>query len=322
MKYRELGRTGMNVSEIGFGAWGIGGTMWLGAEDGTSMKALHRAVDLGMNFFDTALVYGGGHSETLIRRLLAERKEEIFVASKIPPKDSRWPARAGTPFRDAFPAAHIIESTEKSLANLDVESLDLQQLHVWTDEWAGVDEIWTAVARLKQEGKIRAFGISVNDHNPRSAMEAARTGRVDAFQLIYNIFDQSPEDELLPYALAHGIGILARVPLDEGGLTGTITPGSVFPDRDWRNRYFRGDRKVQVYERAEKLGKLLGSEAASLPELALRFCLSNPAVSSVIPGMRTSGHVELNSSVSDGRLLSGALLGELKNHRWTRNFYS
>lgn len=322
MKYRPLGTTGMNISEIGFGAWGIGGTMWLGAEDGRSMKALHRAVDLGVNFFDTALVYGNGHSETLIRQLLGERKEKIFVASKIPPKNSRWPARAGTPLRDAFPAAHIIESTERSLSNLDVESIDLQQFHVWSDEWAGADEIWTAVGRLKQEGKIRAFGISVNDHDPRSAMEAAKTGRVDTFQVIYNIFDQSPEDELFPYCRAHGIGILARVPLDEGGLTGTITPDSVFPDRDWRNKYFRGERKAEVYERAEKLKKLLGTEAATLAELALRFCLSDRAVSSVIPGMRTPENVERNASVSDGRLLSEGLIAELKNHRWMRNFYS
>jgi len=321
MKLRPLGKIGISVSEIGFGAWGIGADMWKGSSDKEAMNALHKAVDLGVNFFDTALAYGDGHSEQLLSRLYHNVHGKIFIATKVPPKNQQWPAKAGVPYAEVFPRNYLIESTNRSLKNLGVERIDLLQLHVWSDEWAGVDEIWDTVRRLKSDGKIRAFGISVNDHEPASALKAARTGLVDSLQVIYNIFDQSPEEELFPFCQKNNIGVIARVPFDEGGLTGRIRPETVFARGDWRNDYFRGDRKQQVYDRVEKLKLLLGAEAKTLAELALRFVLSRPAVSTVIPGMRTIANVETNTEVSDGKVLSEKLLKELKKHKWPRNFY-
>jgi aryl-alcohol dehydrogenase-like predicted oxidoreductase len=321
MRYRSLGKTGFEVSEIGYGAWGIGGSMWLGAKDEESIKALNRAIDLGLNFIDTALVYGDGHSESLVGGVVKKRTERLIVASKIPPKNRVWPARPGTPLRDAFPFAHIVECTERSLRNLGLDTIDVQQFHVWSDEWAGENEWRDAVSALKEQGKIRFFGLSLNDHQPDSALEVCSKGLVDSCQVIYNIFDQSPEDRLFPLCREKKIGIIVRVPLDEGSLAGTITPETSFPDGDFRNSYFRGDRKSQVFERTQKLKALLDGEAKSLAELALRFCLHDPAVSTVIPGMRSVTSVEANCRVSDGRLLSAALVERLRGHRWERNFY-
>jgi aryl-alcohol dehydrogenase-like predicted oxidoreductase len=322
MIFRQFGKTGYTISEIGFGAWGIGGAMWQGSNDKEALIALNKAADIGVNFFDTALAYGEGHSEQLVGKMLRSRNERLFVATKIPPKNRQWPARQGVPFHEVFPQDYIIECTEKSLKNLRVDRLDLQQFHVWSDEWVDASEIWNAVEKLKREGKVAHFGISINDHQPASALKAAATGLIDSFQFIYNIFDQSPEDELLPYCQKHNIGVIVRVPFDEGGLTGRVTMETKFPEKDWRNDYFGGDRKRQVAERTEKLKMLLGAEAKTLPELALRFCLSHPAVSTVIPGMRTVAHAEMNAAVSDGKKLSGKLLAELRTHRWVRNFYS
>jgi aryl-alcohol dehydrogenase-like predicted oxidoreductase len=321
MEQRDLGKTGIRVSEIGYGAWGIGGAMWQGSTDDVSVRALHRAIDLGLNFIDTAWVYGDGRSEQLVGKVVRDRKERIIVASKVPPKNRRWPARPGTKLEDAFPPDHIIEYTEKSLQNLGIETIDIQQFHVWSDEWADRDEWKEAIAKLKQEGKIRFAGISINDHEPANALKAAATGLIDTFQVIYNIFDQSPETRLFPYCLEHKIGIIVRVPLDEGGLTGRITPESVFPPGDFRNNYFAGDRKSQVAHRTDALHRAMGTEATSVAELALRFCLHHPAVSTVIPGMRSVANVEANCGLSDGRVLSEALLAELQKHRWVRNFY-
>ncbi|MFI5253274.1 MAG: aldo/keto reductase [Bacteroidota bacterium] len=321
MKYRHLGKTGITVSEIGFGAWGIGGEMWQGSDDQESMRALHKAAELGVNFFDTALAYGRGHSERLIGKFLKEFHSKLYVATKIPPKNREWPARPGVDFREVFPKQYIIDCTNESLKNLNVERLDIQQFHVWDDAWTKESEIWEAIDQLKSQGKIGAFGISINDNQPDNALEAAKTGRVDTFQVIYNIFEQSPDVELFPTCLRENIGVIVRVPFDEGGLTGSITPETIFPPNDWRNRYFRGERKKQVEEHIEDLKVHLGNEAPTLPELALRFCLSHHAVSTVIPGMRTTAHVEKNVSVSDGRPLSLSLRNDLQRHRWIRNFY-
>lgn len=321
MKYRTLGKTGLQVSEIGFGAWGIGGEMWQGSDDSESLRALHEAIDLGINCIDTALAYGNGHSERLIARVLRERSERVYVATKIPPKNNRWPAHKDIPVSEVFPPEYIISKTEESLSNLDVETIDVQQLHVWRDEFLNDTRWLEAIEKLKQEGKIRHFGISINDHEPHSALLAVKHGIVDSIQVIYNIFDQSPADELFRLCIEQEVGVIVRVPFDEGSLTGTITPETTFPPRDWRNRYFRGDRKREVWERVQDLKKLLDGEASTLPELALRFCLSHPAVSTVIPGMRSTKHVRSNCAVSDGRLLSDELLNELKKHRWVRNFY-
>jgi aryl-alcohol dehydrogenase-like predicted oxidoreductase len=321
MEYRSFGRTGIKVSEIGFGAWGIGGGLWQGSEDKESSRALHRAVELGVNFIDTALAYGDGHSERLIGEFLKERRPHVTVATKIPPLNREWPAKAGTRLRDAFPFEHIIQSTEKSLKNLRADRIDVQQFHVWLDEWTDDNEWKDAVNRLKEESKLRFLGISINDHQPESALKAAASGAVDSVQVIYNIFDQSPEEKLFHLCQEGGVGVIVRVPFDEGSLTGAITPDTIFPTGDFRNRYFRGDRKKQVADRVMKLRELRGKEAETLPELALRFCLHHPAVSTVIPGMRKLQHVESNCVASDARSLSLPIIEELRNHAWVRNFY-
>ncbi|MBI4401807.1 MAG: aldo/keto reductase [Nitrospirae bacterium] len=321
MRYRRLGRTGFQVSEIGFGAWGIGGSFWIGAQDAESLAALHAAIDAGVNFIDTALVYGDGHSETLVGQVVRARSERIYVASKVPPLNGHWPALPDDRVPDAFPPSHIIKSTEKSLRSLKLDCLDLQQLHVWRDEWLR-DESWLqALLKLKADGKIRAIGVSINDHEPESALKLVRSELIDAVQVIYNIFDQSPAQALFPACRQHDVGVLARCPFDEGGLTGTITPETTFPVSDWRNDYFKGDRKAQVAEHVASLMGLLGPEAHTLPELALRFCLAHSAVSTVLPGMRTQAHVRANVAVSDGRRLSDTLLASLECHAWQRNFY-
>ncbi len=321
MQYRKLGRTGIRVSEIGYGSWAIGGGLWKGADEIESLRALHAAADLGLNFIDTALVYGDGRSEELVGRFIRDRKDRPTIATKIPPKNDRWPARPGTPLEQVFPFAHIIECTEKSLKNLSVDTIDLQQFHVWLDDWTGEQHWIDAVGLLKEQGKIRFAGISINDHQPGSVLKAIRSGLIDSVQVIYNIFDQTPEDALFPLCAELNIGVIVRVPFDEGALTGTITPATRFPDRDWRGWYFRGDRKAEVRDHVDLLKRLLGREAGTLPELALRFCLHRKEVSTVIPGMRTVAHVQANCAVSDGRALGSELLLELRRHRWDKNYY-
>lgn len=321
MQYRRLGKTGWQVSEIGFGAWGIGRSFWVGAEDQESLAALHAAVDAGVNFIDTALVYGDGHSETLVGQVVRDRKERIYVATKVPPLNEHWPALASDRVSDCFPSDHILKSTEQSLKSLKMDCVDLQQLHVWRDEWMA-DQRWLeALHKLKQQGKVRAIGVSINDHEPDTALKLVASGVIDTVQVIYNIFDQSPSHALLPACLTHDVGVLARCPFDEGALTGAITADTTFPPGDWRNSYFKGDRKAQVAARVGPLKKLLGSESKTLPELALRYCLAHSAVGTVIPGMRTRRHVTSNCSVSDGRTLSESLIGTLKQHAWQKNFY-
>ncbi|MFH0988850.1 MAG: aldo/keto reductase [bacterium] len=321
MKYRILGRTEMRVSEIGYGAWGIGGNLWQGSNDHESIRALHRAIDCGLTFIDTALVYGDGHSERLINNVLEERREKITVATKIPPKNMRWPAKKGSSLSEVFPYTHIIECTEMSLKNLGVEQIELQQFHVWDDEWTEESEWSDAISHLKEQGKIRSFGVSINDYEPHNALKLCHSGKLDTVQVIYNIFDQSPEKELFPLCMEKNIGVIVRVPLDEGGLTGTITIDTTFPEGDFRNRYFRDDRKEQLVEHTDRLKLLLGDESSSLAELALRFCLNHAAVSTVIPGMRTIKNVEANIKVSDGQKLGESMIWNLKEHQWIRNFY-
>jgi aryl-alcohol dehydrogenase-like predicted oxidoreductase len=321
MHQRMLGRTGLEVSEIGYGAWGIGQSMWLGAEDDESLKALNRAVDLGVTMIDTALAYGNGHSEQLVGQVARERDEPIVVATKIPPKNMQWPAPTGIDPDEAFPADYVRECTERSLRHLGLDTIDVQQFHVWSDDWVGRGSWLDGIEALKSEGKIRAFGISINDHQAANAVKLIESGAVDTVQVIYNVFDQSPEDELLPACQQHGIGVLARVPFDEGALTGTIGPDTEFPDGDFRNRYFRDDRKQQVADHVKAILDDLGIEREQLPELALRYILSHPAVSTVIPGMRTVRNVERNAAVGDGRGLPAEQVEALKRHRWERDFY-
>lgn len=316
MQHRQFGRTGWPVSEIGYGMWGMGG--WTGSDDEESLAALGRAIVLGCTFFDTAWAYGQGKSE----RLLAEARRRyphapIRVATKLPPKTMRWPGNADDSAADTYPADHIRKYTEISLENLDAEILDLQQFHVWSDTWAD-DEGWQrAVRALKDEGLVRAFGISVNRWQPANVLRALRTGLIDSVQVVYNIFDQSAEDELFPYCQEHNIAVIARVPFDEGGLTGTLRPDSRWPEGDWRNTYFTPERLRDTLERVERLDMLI-PDGMDLPELALRFILEHPAVSTTIPGMRRTAHVERNMAASDGQRLPPRSPEALRFHRWDR----
>jgi aryl-alcohol dehydrogenase-like predicted oxidoreductase len=321
MNYRELGKTGLKVSEIGYGAWGIGKSSWIGASDDESVKALHRSIDLGLNFIDTALAYGDGHSEKLVGQLIRDRSERIYVATKIPPKNEEWPAQSGTPAAEAFPAEHVIACTEQSLKNLGLESVDVQQFHVWSDEWVNQGDWLEAVQKLKEQGKIKHFGVSINDYQPENAIKLIETGAVDAVQVIHNIFEQSPEDKLFPACARHNVGVIVRVALDEGGLTGKITPDTTFEEGDFRSNYFRGDRKVQVYERIQRIALDLSINTDQMAETALRYVLSHTAVSTVIPGMRSVRNVERNCGLGDGRGLLADKVERLKAHRWVRNFY-
>jgi aryl-alcohol dehydrogenase-like predicted oxidoreductase len=314
---RRLGRTGLSVSEVGYGAWGIGGSMWLGAEDDESVRALHKAIDLGLNFIDTAAVYGNGHSERLVGQVVRERDERIVVASKIPPKNGRWPAPDGVDPDEAFPADHIRKWTDRTLSNLGLDVLDVQQFHVWNDEWVGRGSWHEAIEALKDEGKIRFFGVSINDLQPSNAVRLIDTGAVDTVQVIYNIFEQAPEDELFGACERNDVGVIARVPLDEGSLTGRLTADSTFPEGDFRNEYFSGERALdKVDERVRAILDDLGIEREDLAEVALRYVLSRPEVSTVIPGMRTVRNVERNMALGDGAGLPPEQVAALKSHRW------
>ncbi len=316
MRSRRFGRLGWQVSEIGYGMWGMGG--WTGSDDVESQRSLDRAVELGCNFFDTAFAYGMGRSEKLLGDLLGRHPgKKLYVATKVPPKNLKWPGRATTPITDVFPPEHIRELTEKSLDNLRIDTIDLQQLHVWNDAWVR-DEGWRrAVEDLKREKLIQGFGISVNRWEPANVIAALETGLVDSVQVVYNIFDQSPEDQLFPACRKLDVAIIARVPFDEGSLTGTLTRDSKWPDGDFRNIYFTPENLAETLSRVDRL-QMLVPEGTDLPELALRFVLTEPTVSTVIPGMRKIAHVERNLASSDAGSLPAPLKDALRAHRWDR----
>jgi aryl-alcohol dehydrogenase-like predicted oxidoreductase len=323
MDYRKLGRTGLEVSVLGYGAWGISGKQWIGATDDGSLAALRKAIASGVNFIDTALAYGDGKSEQLVGKAVAESGEKVYIATKIPPKNRVWPARPGVGIEDVFPYDYVVECTETSLRNLGVETIDLQQFHVWNPEWLASDEWRRAFETLKTSGKVRFVGVSINDHQPDSALGIIETGLIDTVQVIYNIFDQTPEKTLFPACLKHNIGVLARVPFDEGSLTGRIDESTVFPEGDFRNYYFRDDRKKQVVDRVAAILKDLGiADTAPIAGIALRFCLSHPAVSTVIPGMRSLSSVEANVKAVSAGPLTQKELDVLHRHAWDRNFYA
>ena len=317
MIYRTFARLETPVAEIGFGTWGMGG--WSGSSDQESRAALRRGLELGCNFLDTARAYGNGHSEKLIRDVLADwRGPAPLLATKIPPLNGRWPARADYRLDEVYPADYIRRMTEESLANLGVTRLDLQQFHVWTDAWAD-DERWQrAVEALKAEGLVKAVGISINRWEPANAIKALRTGLIDAVQVVYNIFDQAPEDELFPVCRELNVAVIARVPFDEGSLTGSMTVDDTWPAGDWRNLYFTPENLRETLARVERVQADLPA-GMGLPELALRFILHHPAVTTVIPGMRTRGHVEKNLAASDGRPFPADLLAAMRRHRWDRD---
>jgi aryl-alcohol dehydrogenase-like predicted oxidoreductase len=320
VQHRPLGKTGLSVSEIGFGAWGIGGSMWIGAQEDESVRALHRAIELGVNFIDTARGYG--ESERIVGNVVREhRGEALYVATKVPPKNGIWPAPAGLDPAGTFPGDHIRASLETSLRASGLEAFDVLQFHVWSDEWVGRGDWLETIADLKQEGKIRFFGVSINDYQPENAVKLVRSGHVDTVQCIYNVFHQAPEEQLLPACLEHGVGVIVRVPLDEGALTGQITTETAFPDGDFRNRYFGGDRKEQVVRHIDALTAGLRISRDQVAEVALRYVLSQEAVSTVIAGMRTVRNVERNAAVGDGRGLGAEQRAILAKQRWEKNFY-
>lgn len=328
MQYRAFGRLGWQVSDIGYGMWGMGG--WTGSDDEESQRSLQHAIALGCTFFDTAHAYGDGHSERLLRDALRAHPareaghsgsgpdgRRLIVATKVPPKNREWPGRATTKATDAFPYDHIRAMTEQSLENLGVSRIDLQQLHVWSDAWVD-DNGWQRAARdLKREGLIEGFGISVNRREPANVLKALETGLIDAVQVVYNIFDQAPEDELFAACERLGVAVIARVPFDEGSLTGTLTPDTTWPEGDFRNIYFSPEKLRDTLDRVDRVRPLV-PPGDTLPDLALRFILHHPAVSTTIPGMRKLGHVERNLAASDAAPLDADAVAALRAHRWNR----
>jgi len=319
MQYRPLGRTGLKISEIGFGAWGIGGG-WGATDDAEAKRALHRFLDLGGTFIDTAYGYGDGHSEALIGQMLRERKaagtaQGIVVATKAPPKTMQWPLLPHLSVKETFPVEWVVACAERSLKNLGVETLDLLQLHAWTDAYNEQLDWYEAMVKLREQGKLQFFGVSINDYVPESGVRLAQSGRIDAIQVIYNVFEQTPEQDLFPAAQDHGVGILARVPFEEGALTGTLRPGAQFHPDDWRGAYFTPERLAEIDRRVRALEQHLDPETPNLPLLALRFCLHHPAVSSVLPGMRSIQNVEANIQAPDVRLRAETVAA-LRSHEW------
>ena len=316
MKYRRLGRTNWMVSEIGYGMWGMGG--WTGSRDEESLESLQRAVDLGCNFFDTAWAYGKGRSEALLGKLVrSNANKKLYTATKIPPKNSTWPSRREFTLDDTFPPDYIEQRVHESLEHAGLESFDLMQFHVWEDSWVEDDRWLKKMDELRAGGLFSAIGISINRWEPWNGVRTVRSGPIDSVQVIYNIFDQNPEDELFPACAEMNVTVIARVPFDEGTLTGTLTKESKWPEGDWRNIYFVPENLIPSVDRAEKLKELLPT-GTTLPEMALRFILSNPSVSTIIPGMRKLSHVDANIAASDAGPLPDELLAELRNHRWER----
>jgi aryl-alcohol dehydrogenase-like predicted oxidoreductase len=316
MNFRRFGRTGWKVSEIGYGMWGMAG--WSGSQDEESLGSLNRAVELGCNFFDTAWAYGSGHSEQLLGKILrAHRDKKLYTATKIPPKNRKWPSRRNFALDDCFPPDYIFEFVDTSLRNIGAEAIDLIQFHVWEDGWLDDDRLPRAIEKLRASGKVRAVGVSINRWEPFNGVRAARSGLIDAVQVIYNIFDQNPEDELFPACREKDVAVIARVPFDEGTLTGSVTLESKWPKEDWRSTYFVPENLKASVEHADALKPLL-RDGMTLPEMALRFILNNPDVATIIPGMRKLKNVDGNVAADNKGPLPAELHAELRKHRWVR----
>jgi aryl-alcohol dehydrogenase-like predicted oxidoreductase len=316
MRYRRFGRKGWQVSEIGYGMWGMGS--WSGSDDEESLASLQHAVELGCTFFDTAWAYGEGRSEGLLGQLVrANPDKRLYTATKIPPKNRQWPSRREFSLDDSFPPEHIEEYVHISLKNAGLQSFDLMQFHVWEDHWVEDDRWAKKMDELRSQHLIEAVGISINRWEPWNGVRAVKSGLIDSVQVIYNIFDQNPEDELFPACREMDVAVIARVPFDEGSLTGTLTKESKWPEGDWRNTYFVPENLIPSVERADAL-KPLVPKGETMPEMALRFILGNPTVSTIIPGMRKLNHVESNIAASDTGPLPEDLLAKLRQHRWER----
>lgn len=297
--------------------WGLAG--WTGSDQKEIEESLDRSVELGCNFFDTAWAYAAGKSEQILGELVKRNPgKQLYCATKIPAKNFKWPAKPDYALEDCYPMDHIIKYTEKSLKNLQTDCIDLQQFHVWNDSWSDRDEWKKGIEKLKKDGKVKQFGISVNRWEPDNALKALQTGLIDAVQVIYNIFDQAPEDTLFPLCRKLDIAVIARVPFDEGTLTGTLTRETTFPKDDWRSTYFVPENLISSVEHADALRPLI-PQNMTMPEMALRFILENDDVHTIIPGMRKMKNVNANMAASDGKRLEKSLLSELKTHRWDRS---
>lgn len=317
MQYRRFGKTNWQVSEIGYGMWGMGG--WTGSDDEESLAALQRAIDLGCIFFDTAWGYGEGHSEALLGRIVRSNPDKkLYTATKIPPKNRIWPSRREFSLDDCFPPDHIEEYVHRSLKNAGLEKFDLMQFHVWEDRWVEDDRWAKKMNDLRTQGLLDAVGISINRWEPWNGVRTVRSGLVDAVQVIYNIFDQNPEDELFPACSEMDVAVIARVPFDEGTLTGTLTLESTWPENDWRSTYFVPQNLKSSVEHAEALRPLI-PEGMTMAEMAMRFILNEPRVSTIIPGMRKLKHVDANIVTSDDGPLPEELHARLRQHRWDRS---
>jgi aryl-alcohol dehydrogenase-like predicted oxidoreductase len=316
MNYRKLGRTGFDVSDIAYGLWGMSG--WSGSDDQQSLDSLQLSIDAGCNFFDTAWAYGGGKSDGLLGEIMARNsKKRLYAASKIPPANDKWPARPTYKYLDVFSPDHVLKYADLIRKKLRVASIDVLQFHVWDDSWTDAPEFLSTVEKLKDGGWIRYFGLSLNRWEPENGLRALHTGVVDVVQVIYNIFDQAPEDKLFPICQELNVGVIARVPLDEGSLGGKMTLETRFPKDDWRSLYFGPENLANTIQRVDKLKKIVPA-GMTLPEMSLRFVLSHPAVSTTIVGMRDPQHVRQNVAASDAGSLDSGLLAELKKHRWDR----
>jgi len=311
---------GWSVSEIGFGAWAIG-SGWGSQKEEDSFAALHKAFDLGVNFIDTALGYGNGRSERIIARFLKERGAQAYITTKIPPAPGPWPPTPYCNIEERFPESSLREQLEQSLKNLNCDCVDVVLLHTWTRAWNRQPTALEVMRRLQQEGKVKAIGISTPEHDQNALIDLMRQGWLDAVEVIYNIFEQEPAAEFLPVAREHQVGVICRMPFDEGVLTGKFTRETTFPPDDFRSRYFRGNRLADAIERVEKIRETIGQAEPDLPTAALKFCLKHPAVSTVIPGIRNASQAHANCSVADQPPMSDALELKLRAHAWRKAFW-
>ncbi len=324
MKYRSFGRTGWQVSEIGFGAWQIGGD-WGKVDDKTSIDTLLYAFEKGINFVDTAQMYGKGHSEEVVGRALKQWKgEKIYIATKAQPVV--WPSVEDDDpqMRGRFPAWHLRANVEASLRRLDVDCIDLYQLHCYVP--SGLIELdWLeTLMQLRREGKIDRIGVSLRDNRSDEGIDLANAGLVDSQQVIFNMFEQRPRLSLFPAGEATSTAFIARVPLDSGSLTGSWTRESYAA---WElgsqpHDMFRGSRFSETMDRVEALQTLCKPYFANLAEAAMRFVLSEPGVSTLIPGMKSSREVDLNTAHCDNEIFPRELKDKLADHAWVRNYYT
>ncbi len=325
MQYRILGKTGLKVSSIGCGTWGFANDTdaWVGATKKESEAALFLALDQGVNFIDTARVYGEGLAEEWLGEMLQKTSQkQVLVATKMTPLNQQWSGMVGTPISEAFPKQHIIDQVDASLRALRRDYLDVVYFHVWEDEWSDVPSWKEAVTELTQAGKVRFWGISTNDFQPTNCLKACQTGLISVIMTIFNIFAQEPISELLPAVKKMNLGLVSRVPLDEGGLSGSYTHDTEFPEGDFRQTYFSKDRLVQLNKHLDALRPLIKkSNAKNVAEFALRYVLSFPEVTVAVPGMRRQKYVIANTKVSDLPPLPQGVLEEMPKHAWFRNFY-